>query len=93
MTSSISLIIAMSDYIVNANNIFIKLKEYLESFEKEAMIIDEAKCYLINFDTLEGFEYLGSYAYSSGDTYYISYDGLTLKLDTYDGMILNYSYE
>lgn len=93
MISSISLIIAMSDYIITSNNILIMLKDNIDSFEKEARIIDEAKCYLINYDTLDDFEYLGVSAYEVGNYYYINYDGLNIKLEVKDGMILSYSYE
>lgn len=82
----------MSDYLITANTIFNDLKENKEQLFKEAALIDEAKCYLVNFHNLDDFEYGGAYVYGEDGNYYISYDGCTYVLDTNDEMILRYNY-
>lgn len=93
MMSVMSLLILMSEYIVSANNIFLELKGNLALFEKEARLIDEAKCYLVNYKNLDNFEYENAYIYANNDTYYIEYQDLNIRLKTKDGMIIDYSYE
>lgn len=93
MMSTISILISVCDYINTANNIYIDLENNIASFNNEASLIDNAKCYLINYDTLDGFDYYGTNVVSDGDTYYLEFEGKTIKLNTYEGMILSYSYE
>lgn len=81
---------AMSEFIINANNIYIELEDSIDSFEKEARIIDEAKCYLIIYGDLDDFEYDGGYAVSESFGYSIYYDDLVIKVEIEDGMISDY---
>lgn len=82
----------MNEYIINANNIFISLKDNIDNFEKEAIIIDELKCHLINFRNLDDFSYPGCDVYDTSVGYEIHYEGLMLSIEVEDGMIVNYSY-
>ena len=84
---------AYFDSAVTANKAYIKLRDNIESFEKEALLIDEAKCYLINYGNLDDFEYDDAYIYETGDGYHISYSGLEIDLHTDDKMILDYDFE
>lgn len=82
----------MNEYIINANNICISLKDNIDNFEKEAIIIDELKCHLINFHDLDDFSYPGCDIYDTSVGYEINYDGLTLYIEVEEGMITNYTY-
>lgn len=93
MMSTISILIAVCDYINTANNIYIDLENNIDSFKEEVSLIDNAKCYLINYKTLDGFDYYGTSVIEDGDTYYLEFEGKTIKLNTYEGMILSYSFE
>ena len=83
----------MSDYILNANTSFIYLKENVDSFYKEAKIIDEAKCYLVNYGNLDDFEYDDLYVYETGGGYDIVSDEFVVHLEVEDKMIKNYLVE
>ena len=85
-----NLITLMNEYIITANNIYIDLRDNLEIFQKEAVIIDEAKCYLVNYANLDDFEYDGAYAYETSDGYAIVYDELLIDLKTSDKQIVDY---
>lgn len=82
----------MNDYISNANNIYIDLKDNIASFENEAVIIDELKCYLINFHSLEGFYYPDLEYTETGNGYHIFFKGLNFNIDVEDGMIVDYNF-
>lgn len=90
MMSSMSLLLAMSDFIINANDIYYLLKNDIDNFSKEAKVIDEAKCYLINYKNLDDFDYDGAYGYETGDGYKLIYDDLIINLVVEDGIITDY---
>lgn len=77
----------MSEFIINANKIYIELNDNISSFEQEARVIDEAKCYLINYKELDNFEYDGAYTYQTSYGYCLCYNELVIKLEIEDGMI------
>lgn len=93
MISTISILIALLDNITTANNIYIKLEDNVELFEKEFYLIDEIKCHLINFGDLDEFEYDGAFIYEAGNKYHIQYEDLNIELEVKDGRIHNYAYE
>lgn len=83
----------MSEFIVNSNNVYVLLKENIDDFKCEAKIIDEAKCYLINYKDLDEFNYDGAYTYETGAGYCLVYNDLVINLETEDGMITDYSFK
>lgn len=56
------------------------------------MIIDEAKCYLLNYGDLNDFNYLGAYAYEAGNGYRLVYNDLVIQLMVTDRIIVDYDY-
>lgn len=82
----------MSDYLSSCNKVYALLKSSAESFKNEAQIIDEAKCYLINYKNLDDFEYDDAYIYETGGGYCLIYNELVINLEIEDGMISNYSF-
>lgn len=93
MISTISILVALLDYISTANLIFIKLEDNIDLFEKEFYLIDEIKCHLINYKDLDEFEYDGAYIYESNNKYHIRYEDLNIELEVNDGRIYDYGYE
>lgn len=93
MMTSMSLILTMSEYIINANEIYIALKDNIEEFKKEALIIDYVKCVLINKEELNDFYIDETYVsvYQNAEYYYLDYDDIELKLEVVDGVIEDYS--
>lgn len=92
MMLTITIILAVSDYLISANNIYYDIKNSLEYFKDEAIIIDEAKCHLINYKNLDDFSYNGAYAYETGSGYNLVYKGVVYSLEVDEGIILDYSY-
>ena len=92
MMSSLTIIVTMADYIINANKVYIMLKESIDEFDKEARIIDEAKCYLVNYENLDNFNYDGAYTYETGRGYMLIYNGLVINLEIEEKMISDYSF-
>lgn len=83
----------MSEYIITANNTLIKLREGIDSFKQEAMLIDEAKCYLVNHKDLDDFEYYGTYVEETGRGYNLYYGDLVIRLEIEDNMITDYDFD
>lgn len=82
----------MSDYLISCNKVYGLLKSSSESFKREALLIDEAKCYLINYKNLDDYEYDGAYTYETGSGYCLVDSELVINLEIEEGMITNYSF-
>ena len=82
----------MADYIINANKVYVLLQDSIDDFAIEAKIIDEAKCYLVNYGNLDDFDYDGAYTYETGKGYMLIYNGLVINLEIEDKMIVDYSF-
>lgn len=82
----------MSEYIISADKVYILLNEAIDDFAREAKLIDEAKCYLVNYGNLDDFEYYGAYAYETGRGYNLIYNGQVINLEIEDKMIVDYSF-
>jgi len=82
-----------SEYLITSNNVYLKLNEYTDTFEAEALMIEECKCQLVNFNTIEDFSTSCGDAYieKDGSNYYVDYYGHTYYLETIDNMIVDYS--
>ena len=85
----------LNDYIYKSTYVFSNIKDSIDVFNYEAGVIEFAKCVLINKQELEDFSVNGYYVdvLKSGDTYYLNSDMGTLRLETYDGLILDYNNE
>lgn len=83
---------AYYDSVKSANEVFIKLRENISTFEKEAYLINEAKCYVANFETLDDFEIDDGYAYQSGNGYVLIYDDIKLYVELDGKMITQINY-
>lgn len=81
---------AKTTYIINANNIYIDLLNNVQEFQKEAEIIDDLKCYLINFNNLDEYYYPGVDINEISSGYEIIYDDRDLLIEVKEGMIVNY---
>lgn len=73
------------------NETFIKLRENLSSFEKEARFISDLKCYLINGEDIMDYP-LASVVYR-GEDYIVRYEDLSLRIKIKDGIIVDLGYE
>lgn len=97
MTFVIVMMIVMNLTIVNSkrldvnNKTFIMLQENIETFKKEAILIEELKCYLINGQEILDFPY-ASVIYR-GDYYLVEYEDLCFRIKVNDGLIIDLSYE
>ena len=82
-----------SEYIYNANNVYINLREYENIFEIESKIIGYIKCYLIQNDNLEDFIIDNRYVsvYKNGNSYELYFDDYVMNIDTYERQIIDYS--
>ena len=89
------MIMAMSDYLITSNNAYIDLEEFIDSFALEAELINEAKCFLINYHYLEDMNLSSgtAYFYQNGSNYNVEYAGLRFYIETNDQMITNYNVE
>ena len=95
MMNSIAVMLILNDYIYKSSSVFINIKESVDVFDYESSVIEYAKCVLINRQELDDF-FVNGYdvsVYKSGDSYYLSSDMGTLRLDTSDGLILDYNNE
>lgn len=79
---------AYFESVKTANEIYIELKDNISSFEKEVNLLNEAKCYLANFDELDGFEYLDVEAYRYGNGYILEGQDLKIYVEIKDKMIV-----
>lgn len=85
----------MNDYIYKATSVFNNIQDSFDILAYEASVIDYVKCVLINKHDLEDF-CVNGYDVSvnkNGDTYYLSSDYGTLRLNTSDGLIIDYNSE
>ena len=85
----------LNDYIYKSVSVFNNIKDSVEILNYEANVIDYVKCVLINKQELEDF-YVDGYDVSvdkDGDDYYLYSSMGTLKLNTSDGLILDYNSE
>ena len=85
----------MNDYIYKATSVFNNIQDSFDILAYEASVIDYVKCVLINKQELEDF-YVDGYDVSVnkyGDTYYLNSDYGTLRLNTSDGLIIDYNSE
>ena len=95
MMNSIAVMLILNDYIYKSVSVFNNIKDSVEILNYEASVIDYAKCVLINKQELEDF-YINGYDVSvdkDGDDYYLYSSMGTLKLNTSDGLILDYNSE
>ncbi len=82
----------MSEYIITANNVEIRLKEFIEEFENEAEIINEAKCILLNYGVLEDYDLKKgrTQVSNSGSNYIVEYNGTCLYLEVEDNLVVDF---
>lgn len=83
---------AKSDFISKANNVFYLLKSYELSFEKEAKIINNVKCLLLQNKEIEDFYVDGNCVNveNIGDSYLLFYDSYMFELKVQDKRIINF---
>lgn len=95
MMNSIAVMLILNDHIYKSAYVFSNIKESVDAFNFEASVIEYAKCVLINKQELDDF-CVDGYCVEvskSGDTYYLDSDMGSLRLETYDGLILDYNSE
>ena len=90
-----TMIIAISNYLITYNKINGELKDFIDDFYDEAKLINEAKCYLLNNGKLD------NYLLSNNEVsvekidnkYLLSYNDCSYLLSIEDKMIIDYSIE
>ena len=85
-----SLIAAKSDYIFKADQVYRNLREFEESFESEAQVINYAKCVLIRKEELEDFYVNGISVsvYENHDGYELHYLDFVMDISVYEDQII-----
>ena len=79
---------AYFDSVKTANESFIKLRDNILTFEKETYLLNEAKCYLANYETLDDFEFENAYSYPKANGYVLSFEDIKLYVETSGKMYL-----
>ncbi len=79
------------DYLLKTNGIYVELLDYDSRFVKEASIIEEAKCQLLNNDDITDFDDV--HVERNNNSYYLYSSGLKMRIEVQQKMITYYSYE
>lgn len=87
-----SIVTVKSDYILKANSVYYNLKENETVFEREAMVINHAKCILVRNEELEDFMIDGIYVrvYRNSSGYDMHFDGYLLSITVYEKQIVDF---
>ena len=85
-----SLIAAKSDYIFKADQVYRNLRDFEETFESEAQVINFAKCVLIRNEELQDFNVNGISVsvYEDHDGYELHYLDYVMDLSVYEDQII-----
>lgn len=83
---------AYFDSVKTANESFIKLRDNILTFEKETYLLNEAKCYLVNYETLDDFEFENAFSYPKANGYVLSFEDIKLYVETSGKMITEVRY-
>lgn len=85
------MIVAKSDYIFNANNVYYNLNKHLDVFKLEANIINYAKCVLLRNEELDDFIIDNTYVdvYNNSNGYDLYFDEYILSIEVYDKQIID----
>ena len=91
----LSLMNLISDYLLNANQIYADLLAYNADFKMEVAIIAQAGCQLLENDDIEDFYLDGVYVNveKNDNSYLLTCADLKLRIETQQRMITYYSYE
>ena len=86
-----NLIFNKIDYIISANTIYNRFRQSQDSFYKQALIIEKAKCMLLQDDNLENFYVDGCFVsvYSYGNRYGLYFDNYCIEIDVYERQIIS----
>ena len=89
------MVIAKSNYLYSANNVYENLKTFEENFEMEAKVINYAKCELIRNDSLQDFEVDGIAVrvYDYNNRYELYYDCYKMSIEVNDRQIVYFEIE
>ena len=92
MMSSLSLILAMSEYIITCDRIYSELEDFIGSLEDEAEVLNAAKCTLLNYGKISDMQLSKGTASVEdlGGSCRIRYNGLNLVVEISDRMISDY---
>ena len=90
-----TMIIAISNYLITYNKINGELKDFIDDFYNEAKLINEVKCYLLNNGKLDNFLLSnGEVSVEKIDNkYLLSHNDCSYLLSIEDKMIIDYSIE
>lgn len=93
MMTLMTLLTTMSAYLINTNELFIKLDDYLEVFDIEVKVISALKCHFANHKTSDGFvignEEINVYEDDRGYLI-LYYGGLKFEVEVKKRVIINY---
>lgn len=87
------MILAIADYLIVLNKIDDNLYNFIGDFYDEAELINEAKCYLLNYSNLQDMPLSKGMAYVEKhlDGYDISYNGLNIYIEVEDNIVIDYT--
>jgi len=88
------IVMCKADYIVKLNNVYANLEEYINVFEKEALVISEAKCQLLLNKKIDSFVVDGIYVESDfySDKCYLYFNEYQIILYIVNDMIVHYDF-
>lgn len=87
-----SLIALKSDHIIKADQVYYDLERFGELFAHEALVIDRAKCLLLQEGDLENYMAKGIYVSvdRNSDGFDLHYDSYVIHLSVYERQIINF---
>lgn len=85
-----SVILAKSDYLQSANNVYYNLQENERLFELEANVINYVKCSLLRNEEIDDFYVNGIYVetYETNNGYELCFDDYVMNIEIYDKQII-----
>ncbi len=88
-----SLIALKADYIYKANSIYHKLEEFEDLFNKEALILNYAKCSLMKEDNLSDFYISGISVevFDSKNGYDLYFLNYVMEIEVYEKQIIDFT--
>ena len=91
MCALMSVVVAKSDYIYYANNVFFNLREFEKDFSLEAKVINNVKCTLLRREELDDFYIDGVLVSISNiaDGYELSFNNQTIDIIVYENQIID----
>lgn len=92
MCTMMTVILAKSDYLKTANDVYYNLQENEKIFESEAIVLNYIKCMIIRNEEIDDFYVDGIYVnvYENSNGYELYFEDYVMNIDVYDKQIINF---